>query len=372
MRSPRITRLYLQCRPDEDIGDWSDDRIWSELHTRLACSDGWRPAEGRILQKGVTGMRSFVVEPLQYQRLFLAGDAAHIVPPTGAKGMNLAFADVHYLSEALDAFYRSNDAGKLVCYSQTCLRRIWKAQRFSWWMTSLLHRFHDESAFDHRRQQAEPNTSPARGRPPPALPRITSDFRSMKGKSPASMDETPPRQSQDGARIVSLLRGIPADVVHDQGTRIRQPAGRAAERAPHGHVQDGEDVLVERPRISRRKTAGRDGEERRRCVVHEELHLVLRPHDPVGVKCGVVGLAAGEGEARPDARAARLRGVRWSSCCLRPRTVIHLRRPEFHDVGFATRGPAGGPDVAAQRPERGPQSLVGGIGRLNAGLESHR
>jgi p-hydroxybenzoate 3-monooxygenase len=155
MRSPRITRLYLQCRPDEDINEWSDDRIWSELHTRLACSDGWRPAEGRILQKGITGMRSFVVEPLQYGRLFLAGDAAHIVPPTGAKGMNLAFADVHYLSHALDAFYRDNDAGKLNSYSQTCLRRIWKAQRFSWWMTSLLHRFHDESAFDHKRQLAD-------------------------------------------------------------------------------------------------------------------------------------------------------------------------------------------------------------------------
>ncbi len=155
MRSPRITRLYLQCRPDEDVHEWSDDRIWSELHTRLACSDGWRPTEGRILQKGVTGMRSFVVEPLQYGRLFLAGDAAHIVPPTGAKGMNLAFGDVHYLGQALDAFYRANEAGKLNSYSHTCLRRIWKAQRFSWWMTSLLHRFDDASAFDHKRQLAE-------------------------------------------------------------------------------------------------------------------------------------------------------------------------------------------------------------------------
>jgi len=155
MRSPRITRLYLQCRPDEDIKEWSDDRIWSELHMRLSCADGWRPAEGRILQKGVTGMRSFVVEPLQYGRLFLAGDAAHIVPPTGAKGMNLAFADVHHLAEALHAFYRSNDKTKLNDYSTTCLRRIWMAQRFSWWMTSLLHRFEDALAFDHKRQLAE-------------------------------------------------------------------------------------------------------------------------------------------------------------------------------------------------------------------------
>jgi p-hydroxybenzoate 3-monooxygenase len=155
MRSPRITRLYLQCRPDEDIFQWSDDRIWSELVTRLSCRDGWRPAEGKILQKGVTGMRSFVAEPLQFGRLFLAGDAAHIVPPTGAKGMNLAFADVHYLSEALRAFYHGNDDKALKGYSDRCLKRIWKAQRFSWWMTSLLHRFENEPAFDYKRQQAE-------------------------------------------------------------------------------------------------------------------------------------------------------------------------------------------------------------------------
>lgn len=155
MRSPRITRLYLQCAPDEDIAKWSDDHIWSELRTRLSCVDGWLPAEGRILQKGVTGMRSFVAEPLQFGRLFLAGDAAHIVPPTGAKGMNLALADVHYLADALEAYYRDGDTRKLDCYSVTCLRRIWNAQRFSWWMTSLLHRFEKDSAFDRKRQLAE-------------------------------------------------------------------------------------------------------------------------------------------------------------------------------------------------------------------------
>ena len=155
MRSPRITRLYLQCRPDEDIAQWSDDRIWSELHTRLSCRDGWQPREGKVLQKGVTGMRSFVAEPLQFGRLFLAGDAAHIVPPTGAKGMNLALADVHYLARALGAFYHGNDDRGLQSYSDTCLKRIWKAQRFSWWMTSLLHRFENEPAFDYKRQQAE-------------------------------------------------------------------------------------------------------------------------------------------------------------------------------------------------------------------------
>jgi len=155
MRSPRITRLYLQCRPDEDVAQWSDDRIWSELVTRLSCRNGWQPTEGTILQKGVTGMRSFVAEPLQFGRLFLAGDAAHIVPPTGAKGMNLAFADVHYLTEALRAFYHGNDEGPLKNYSARCLKRIWRAQRFSWWMTSLLHRFENEPAFEYKRQQAE-------------------------------------------------------------------------------------------------------------------------------------------------------------------------------------------------------------------------
>lgn len=155
MRSPTITRLYLQCRPDEEIAEWSDDRIWSELQMRLACSDGWCPAEGRILQKGVTGMRSFVVEPMQYGRLFLAGDAAHIVPPTGAKGMNLAFADVHYLADALHAFYQAGNETKLQSYSQTCLRRVWKAQRFSAWMTGLLHNFEHQPAFDRKKQRAE-------------------------------------------------------------------------------------------------------------------------------------------------------------------------------------------------------------------------
>ena len=155
MRSPRITRLYLQCRPDENIDEWSDDRIWQELHTRLSCSDGWHPTEGRILQRGVTGMRSYVAEPLRYGRLFLAGDAAHIVPPTGAKGMNLAFADVHYLAEALDAHFRHSDDSPLEDYSEKCLKRTWKAQRFSWWMTTLLHRFEHEPAFDYKRQLAE-------------------------------------------------------------------------------------------------------------------------------------------------------------------------------------------------------------------------
>ena len=155
MRSPEITRLYLQCAHDEDLALWSDDRIWSELDKRFATTDGWKLTPGPILQKGITSMRSFVVEPMQFGRLFLAGDAAHIVPPTGAKGLNLAVADVRILAAALGAYYQSGDSELLAQYSATCLRRIWKVQRFSWWMTQLLHRFADDTAFDRRRQLAE-------------------------------------------------------------------------------------------------------------------------------------------------------------------------------------------------------------------------
>jgi len=155
MRAPRLGRLYLQCRRDEDIGNWTDDRIWEELNTRTAGGEGWHLPQGPLVQKGITEMRSFVVEPMQYGRLFLAGDAAHIVPPTGAKGMNLAIADVRVLARALSAYYSSGRTDLLETYSRTCLRRVWKVQRFSWWMTQLLHRFDDDNAFDRRRQLAE-------------------------------------------------------------------------------------------------------------------------------------------------------------------------------------------------------------------------
>ena len=155
MRSPEISRLYLQCEHDEDLSRWSDEAIWDELETRLADRHGFQLTRGEIFQKGVTAMRSFVVEPMQYGRLFLAGDAAHIVPPTGAKGMNLAVADVRVLARALERYFRSGDASGLERYSAVCLRRIWKVQRFSWWMTSMLHRFAEDSPFDVRRQLAE-------------------------------------------------------------------------------------------------------------------------------------------------------------------------------------------------------------------------
>jgi p-hydroxybenzoate 3-monooxygenase len=155
MRSTQVTRLYLQCAPDEDLAEWSDDRIWSELMTRLSTDDGWKPNKGRIFQKGVTGMRSFVAEPMRFGQLFLAGDAAHIVPPTGAKGLNLAMADVYRLSHALVEFYRQGTTSGLARYSERALVRTWRAQRFSWWMTSMLHRLESDNPFDHRRQRAE-------------------------------------------------------------------------------------------------------------------------------------------------------------------------------------------------------------------------
>jgi p-hydroxybenzoate 3-monooxygenase len=158
MRSPTVSRLYLQCAPEEDVEAWSDERIWNELRARLNTE----LPSGPVLQKSLTPMRSFVAEPMSFGRLFLAGDAAHIVPPTGAKGMNLAIADVHVLARGLESFYgpRSRPGGSaameaLSSYSRTCLGRIWKAQRFSWWMTSLLHRFEEHTPFDRRRQLAE-------------------------------------------------------------------------------------------------------------------------------------------------------------------------------------------------------------------------
>jgi p-hydroxybenzoate 3-monooxygenase len=154
MRSHAVSRLYLQCAPDEDPSGWSDERIWSALRRRLGAAEG-ELQDGPILQKGVTAMRSFVAEPMRHGRLFLAGDAAHIVPPTGAKGMNLAIADVRVLVRALEAFFAGRGEALMDAYSATCLERVWKVQRFSWWMTQLLHRTDGEDAFEHRLRMAE-------------------------------------------------------------------------------------------------------------------------------------------------------------------------------------------------------------------------
>lgn len=154
MRSPSVTRLYLQCRPDEDLAQWSDARIWDELHTRFANRSGWTPTEGTITQKSVTPMRSFVCETMRHGRLFLAGDAAHIVPPTGAKGMNLAVADVRALSRALAAHYAGDDA-PIDAYSATCLERVWRAEHFSYFMTNMLHPSAEDTPFVNRLKLAE-------------------------------------------------------------------------------------------------------------------------------------------------------------------------------------------------------------------------
>jgi p-hydroxybenzoate 3-monooxygenase len=155
MRTREVSRLYLQVPFDEDIENWPDDRIWSELRLRTAADGNWKLNEGPIFQKNIAGMRSYVVEPMQYGKMFLAGDAAHIVPPTGAKGLNLAVADVRIMAKAFAEFYKAGKSDLLERYSEICLRRVWKAQRFSWWMTSMLHRFDIDNSFDRRRQIAE-------------------------------------------------------------------------------------------------------------------------------------------------------------------------------------------------------------------------
>ncbi len=154
MRSPDLTRLYLQCAPDEELATWPAERIWDELEARLGLP-GWTLNEGPIVEQGITPMRSFVVEPMQYGRLFLAGDAAHIVPPTGAKGLNLAVADVRALADAVVAWYRRGDESALAGYSAAALPRVWRAEHFSWWMTSMLHRLDGGDAFDGRLQLAQ-------------------------------------------------------------------------------------------------------------------------------------------------------------------------------------------------------------------------
>ncbi|WP_332851731.1 4-hydroxybenzoate 3-monooxygenase [Duganella sp. S19_KUP01_CR8] len=154
-RTPTVQRLYFQCDPADHVDNWSDDRIWAELHARLENNDGWRVNEGRIFQKNIIGMRSFVSTPMQSGRLFLAGDAAHIVPPTGAKGMNLAVSDVALLAQGLEQFYRQGSEERLHGYTEAALKRVWRAEYFSWWMTSLLHTFADATPFQREVQRAE-------------------------------------------------------------------------------------------------------------------------------------------------------------------------------------------------------------------------
>jgi p-hydroxybenzoate 3-monooxygenase len=155
MRSRSRSRYYVQCAADDKVEDWSDDRFWAELTARLPRDAAETIVTGPSLEKTIAPLRSFVAEPMRYQRLFLAGDSAHIVPPTGAKGLNLAASDIHYLSRALIDVYKSGSTAGIDTYSDTCLARVWKAERFSWWMTMLLHRFPEASDFDRKIQNAE-------------------------------------------------------------------------------------------------------------------------------------------------------------------------------------------------------------------------
>ncbi|SAK57153.1 4-hydroxybenzoate 3-monooxygenase [Caballeronia pedi] len=154
-RSPGVQRMYFQCDPKDTVDAWSDDRIWAELHARVDTADGWQITEGKIFQKNIVGMRSFVSTPMQSGKLFLAGDAAHIVPPTGAKGLNLAVSDVRVLTAALIDFYKEGGKEQLARYTETALKRVWRAEHFSWWMTRMLHKLDDTSPFEQRLQVAE-------------------------------------------------------------------------------------------------------------------------------------------------------------------------------------------------------------------------
>ena len=154
-RTETLQRMYFQCEPEEDINAWSDDRIWTELQARVAGPDGFTLKEGPITDKAVLRFRSFVAEPMRHGRLLLAGDAAHTVPPTGAKGLNLALADVRVLAEVLERAVRNDDAGALDEYGPRALARVWKAQHFSYWMTTMLHALPDATVFDLRRQLGE-------------------------------------------------------------------------------------------------------------------------------------------------------------------------------------------------------------------------
>lgn len=158
MRGPALTRAYLQVRPDDRVENWPEDRIWSELHSRLGKHEGLNINEGELMQIAITPMRSYVSEPMRHGKLFLAGDSAHIVPPTGAKGMNLAIADVCVLARAFIDAYKNNKTGYMDSYSDTCLKRVWRAEHFSWWMTTMLHPPYDANPFDLRRQIAELHT----------------------------------------------------------------------------------------------------------------------------------------------------------------------------------------------------------------------
>jgi p-hydroxybenzoate 3-monooxygenase len=155
MRKPMLSRYYIQCEVDTRLEDWPDDRFWAELKARCPKDMADAIVTGPTIEKSIAPLRSFIAEPMRYGRLFLAGDAAHIVPPTGAKGLNLAISDVYYLSRGLIEFYASGKTHHLDSYSEIALRRVWGAARMSWWLTMLLHRFPDETPFEQQMRQSQ-------------------------------------------------------------------------------------------------------------------------------------------------------------------------------------------------------------------------
>ena len=225
MRTPAITRLYVQCAPDDALDAWPDDRVWEELRARLETRDGWTLEAGPVLEKSITTMRSFVIEPMQYGRLFLAGDAAHVVPPTGAKGLNLAIADVRVLGAALVDWYRTGGRALLDAYSRTCLRRVWRVEHFSWWMTSMLHRAPDDDAFHHQLQLAQLRyvVRLARGGDEPG--------RELRGvRACLTTTTTPTRASRPGCAFVARCSATSTSIARRR--RRRRSTRRSSSSSP--------------------------------------------------------------------------------------------------------------------------------------------
>ena len=235
MRSPEVSRLYLQVAPDEDIAAWPDDRIWTELRRRFELP-GWELKEGPILEKSVTPMRSFVAAPMRSGRLFLAGDAAHIVPPTGAKGLNLALADVAVLADALIALIRDGDEGPAGAYSATCLNRVWRATHFSWWMTSMLHVPPGRDEMEDSCSCPSCGTSPRPGPRPPHWPRTTAGTRRCLARGVRQAGR--PRRGHGGHGQVRFLRRARAGAGAAAAARGQRP-GRHHDSNSHRHA-DGE------------------------------------------------------------------------------------------------------------------------------------
>ena len=235
MRSPTVTRMYLQCEPGEDVANWSDQAIWNELDHRFGMSVN----RGDVFEKSVTPMRSFVVEPMQHQRLYLAGDAAHIVPPTGAKGLNTAMADVYLLAHGIEAFYGGGDS-RLDAYSSRALERVWRVQHFSWWMTSMLHRFQGDDDFQLKLQQSQLRYTVYFAARPPRSPRTTWGCRSSRSRASRARRRLPldleVGEPQDGVPAACISRSSRASLRRARGRSCPRPSTSTTSRRS-GHTR---------------------------------------------------------------------------------------------------------------------------------------